>query len=146
MLRGMLARLLAGAVGLMLLLGVSACSKEEGLKIKRIEPKEGTHNGGDGVTIYGSGFQKGGAKSVDVYFGKKKARIRGFEGSTKLFVETPGGEVGEIVNVTLIFGDSRKLEIENAYKYVDATAGFGVDELTEGDEDTKKKKKKKKSP
>lgn len=140
MLRGILARSLVGALGLVLLLGLNACSKDEGLKIKRISPKEGPYEGGDPVTIYGSGFQEGGAKSVDVYFGTKKARVRGFEGSDKLLVEAPGGQKGETVNVTLIFGDSRKLEIENAYKYIDASAGFGVDEMTEGKVEKKKKK------
>jgi len=145
MLRGILARSLAVAVSLVLFLGLSACSKDEGLKIKRISPKEGPYEGGDPVTIFGSGFQEGGAKSVDVYFGNKKARVRGFEGNDKLMVETPGGHIGETVSVTLIFGDSRKLEIENAYKYIDATAGFGVHEMTEGDVE-KDKKKKKSSP
>ncbi len=140
MLRGILARSLAGVLGLVLLLGLNACSKDEGLKIKRISPKEGPFEGGDPVTIYGSGFQEGGAKSVNVYFGTRKARVRGFEGNDKLIVEAPGGNKGETVNVKLIFGDSRTLEIENAYKYIDASAGFGVDEMTEGKTEKKKKK------
>ena len=131
MLQGKFMRLAVGALGLVLVIGASACSKDEGLKIKRIEPKEGPFGGGDPVTIYGSGFQEGGAKSVDVYFGKKKAKIRGFEGSEKLLVETPGGAVNQTVDVILIFGDSRKLEIKGGYKYIDAAAGFGIDEMTD---------------
>ena len=131
--RGKTVILLAGALGLVLSFGVASCSKDEGLKIKRIEPKEGPYEGGDPVTIHGSGFQEGGAKSVDVYFGKKKARIRGFQGSDKLMVETPGGVKDQTVDVILIFADSRKLEIKDGYKYIDAKAGFGVDELTDKD-------------
>jgi len=141
MLRRIPARCLAAGAALLLLsIGMTGCSKDEGLKIKGISPKEGPYEGGDPVTIYGSGFQEGGAKSVDVYFGTRKARVRGFEGSTKLLVETPGGKVGESVDVTIIFGDARRLKYENAYKYIDATAGFGVHEMTEGEKVEKKKK------
>ena len=138
MLQGKLVRLAVGVLGLVLVVGASSCSKEEGLKIKRIEPKEGAFGGGDPVTIYGSGFQEGGAKSVDVYFGKKKAKVRGFEGSEKLLVEAPGGTVNTAVDVILIFGDSRKLEIKDAYKYIDSTKGFGIDEMTDKDKSKKK--------
>ena len=137
--RGKTVSLLIGALGLMLVLG--ACSKEEGLKITRIEPKEGSVNGGDLVTIYGSGFAEGGTKSVDVYFGKKKAKVRSIDGNDKLKVETPGGVKDQQVDIMLIFGDARKAKFPGGFKYIESREGYGVDELTgagneedEGDE------------
>lgn len=130
-----LAGILAG-LGL-LALAATGCSKDEGLKIKRISPKSGPSAGGDPVTIYGSGFQKGGTLDVRVFFGKKRAHVMGFDGDSKLVVRPPGGKIGEVVDVTIQFGDSRYKEIKNAYTYIDPRAGFGVDTLTGG---AKKKK------
>ncbi len=122
-------------IGLGLMVALGSCSKEEGLKITRIEPKEGSVNGGDLVTIYGSGFGEGGTKSVDVYFGKKKAKVRAFEGNEKLMVETPGGVKDQQVDIMLIFGDARKAKFENGFKYIEAREGYGVDELTGSQEE-----------
>jgi hypothetical protein len=108
----------------------TGCSKDEGLKITSIEPREGPFGGGDPVTIYGSGFQSGGTKSADVYFGKNKATVLEFEGDDKMIVSPPGGKPDETVKITIIFGDSRKIEIEDAYKYIDP-APLDVGDLTD---------------
>jgi hypothetical protein len=138
---GKAAVLLAG-IGL-LALAATGCSKDEGLKIKRISPKSGPAAGGDPVTIYGSGFQKGGTLDVRVFFGKKRATVVGFNGDSELVVRPPGGKIGSVVDITVQFGDSRYKEIKKAYTYIDPRAGFGVDTLTGGKKKPGDKDKKK---
>lgn len=107
------------------------CEEKKGLQITGIEPKTGPYMGGDPVTISGHGFSSEGAKGVEVWFGDKKGRNIRFRGDTKLVVDAPGGEVGEVVNVVVVFDDARTKTLNNAYTYVDPGQGFGVDELTD---------------
>jgi len=123
----------AGALGaLMLILSGAACDKEEGLKIKGWEPKVGPHIGGGTVTITGTGFQSDGARGVNVYFGNKPAQSKFWIGDDKLKVTAPPGEIGETVDILLVFDDSKTHKIEKAYTYEDVQQGLSVDALTEG--------------
>jgi hypothetical protein len=99
----------------------AGCSKDEGLKITGIEPKTGDLAGGQVVTITGSGFQSGGTRGVKVYFGNRSAKIRGFSGDDELRVEAPGGKEGEVVDIEIIFDDSRRNKITKAFKYINTT-------------------------
>ena len=117
-------------VGVVFALALGGCGdKKKGLRIENIEPKTGPIHGGSQVTIHGSGFQSAGATAVNVYFGKRSARVIAFEGDSKLLVEPPPGRKGETVDVMLVFGDGRPFTYEKAYTYVDLTEGFGVGEL-----------------
>ncbi len=112
------------------------CSdKKEGLRIESIDPKTGPAHGGSRVTIHGGGFQADGATAVNVYFGKRSARVVAFEGDTMLHVEPPPGRKGDTVDVMMVFGDGRPFTYEKAYTYVDLTEGFGVEELAPGKKD-----------
>ena len=123
--------LAAAMFSLVFLLGTGACSsKDGGLKIKRVEPNEGAWEGGDQVTIYGSGFAKGGTRNVDVFFGKEKARVTSFESDDKMIVETPGGKKDQQVDIVIIFADSRQTKLNKAFTYIDSAAGFGIEEAT----------------
>ncbi|MCP4444105.1 MAG: hypothetical protein GY811_02005 [Myxococcales bacterium] len=117
-----------------LALGGGACSEEKGLKIKSISPKTGPANGAGNITIHGNGFKKGGAVGVEVYFGDRKARFLRFEGDAKMVVVPPPGEVGQTVDVQVIFGDGREHKFAEAYSYIDPKAGFNVNALAPGDE------------
>ena len=108
-------------IALALALFVGACGKDEGLKITGVEPKQGNYQGGDIVTIQGTGFQSGGAKGVKVYFGNAAAKVLAFRGDDELRVEVPGGKEGETVDIEIIFDDSRHNKIEKAYKYINPT-------------------------
>ncbi len=113
-----------------LALGSLACGQEEGLRITKLEPKSGTYLGGDTVTIFGSGFQAEGARDVIVYFGTNKAKVLAFDGDTKLRVQAPSGTKGKTVEITLIFGDSRKFSYPDAYTFIEPS-GIKVDDLVE---------------
>ena len=111
----------------------SGCDKEKGLKIKAISPKTGPADGGGSVTIHGNGFQEAGV-GVDVYFGDRKARFLRYEGDDKMLVVPPPGEVGQAVDVQVLFNDGRGHKFPAAYTYIDPKEGFGVDALAPGDE------------
>jgi hypothetical protein len=112
------------AAGLTLALGGLGCGKDEGLTIKRIEPKTGHYSGRDVVTIHGSGFQGDGTKGVKVFFGNRPARVLGFDGANRLRVESPGapgGKPGENVDITIVFDDGRRFTAKDVFRYIDPT-------------------------
>ena len=111
-----------------LALFASACSEDKGLRITRIEPKQGTYLGGDTVTVFGSGFQAEGARDVVVYFGDRQGKVLAFDGDTKLRVQAPSGEKGKTVEVTMIFGDARRFTYPAAYTFIEPS-GIKVDDI-----------------
>ena len=118
---GRVKRLRFGLWMLLCALAVAGCSKTEGLQITGIDPTSGDMNGGQVVTIHGSGFQSGTTKGVKVYFGNRSAKVRGFSGDDELRVEAPGGKEGEVVDIEIIFDDSRRNKQEKAFKYINMT-------------------------
>ena len=72
---------------------------------------------------------------VKIYFGDKKARFLRFEGDTKMVVVPPPGEVGQTVDVQVIFGDGREHKFSEAYSYIDPKEGFNVNALAPGDKE-----------
>lgn len=114
--------------------GSLGCDGEKGLKIKGITPKTGPADGAGSVTILGNGFKEGGALGVQVYFGDKKARFLRFDGDDKMSVIPPPGEVGQSVDVQVVFGDGREHKFPGAYTYIDPKEGFGVDALAPGED------------
>lgn len=112
--------------------GLAGCEKKKGLTVTGIEPNSGPHTGGTTVTITGTGFQQDGAKGVKVYFGTQEARVLGFVGDGTLKVDSPAGEVGQTVDVVLVFDDARSSE-PLKFSYVEAGDQFNVDSLVEGE-------------
>ncbi len=111
--------------------GVLGCEDEKGLKITGYSPKTGPYTGGDPVVFKGNGFTDEGARGVEVWFGEKRGKNVKFRGDDEMVVFSPGGAVGEVVDITIKFSDARTRKFEKAYTYVDPAAGFGVGELTE---------------
>lgn len=131
----LVSRVLALAVLLVFSIGAVGCDDEKGLKIKSISPKTGPADGGGSVTIHGNGFKEGGALGVKVYFGDKVARFLRFDGDDKMLVVPPPGEIGQTVDVQVIFGDGREHKFPSAYAYIDPKEGFDVNALAPGDEE-----------
>jgi hypothetical protein len=115
------------AIGLVLAL--AACSEDTKFKVTGIEPNQGAFEGGTRVKIKGNRFTKDGALKASVYFGKggvehmKSADVLGFQGDDTLIVKTPGGEIGDKVDVLIIFEGGKKgtaeITLKDAYTYVD---------------------------
>jgi hypothetical protein len=128
-----------------LLFAVAACSEDTKFKVTGIEPNTGAFEGGTRVKIKGNRFTKDGALKATVYFGKggvehmKSADVLGFQGDDTLLVKTPGGEIGEKVDVLIIFEGGKKgtaeITLKDAYTYVEEKKS------DVGDLDTKKDKK-----
>ena len=94
------------------------CEQKKELAVTKIHPKRGPYMGGDPVTITGTGFST--TQGIKVYFGKNAAGppvIRGAE----IVVDPPAGEVGQTVDVEIVFDDARTLKIPKAYSYFDPT-------------------------
>lgn len=114
-------------------LAAAGCEKEKGLKIKAVSPASGPADGGGAVTIHGNGFTQGGAQGVKVMFGDRPARFLRFEGDTKMLVAPPPGEIGQTVDIQVLFGDAREHTFPAAYSYIDPKAGFDVNALAPGE-------------
>ena len=114
----------------MLLLG-AACEEKKGLRITGFEPKNGPYTGGDPVVFKGSGFTADGVRGVEIWFGDRRGKNVRFRGDSEMIVDTPGGAVGEVVDITVRFDSGRTKKYSKAYSYIDPAAGFGVGELTE---------------
>ena len=123
-------RAVGSALALLIAVGGAGCSKKKELSVTGWDPKVGPYVGGGVVTIEGTGFQEGGARGVKVYFGDKEAKVEGWVGDDKLRVVTPPGEVGQEVNILLVFDDAKDLTIEKAYRYEDIQKDLSVDALT----------------
>ncbi|SHE59200.1 IPT/TIG domain-containing protein [Caldanaerobius fijiensis DSM 17918] len=82
--------------------------------INRIVPNTGSTNGGDRVTIYGSGFQYG----VQVYFdGVLASNPQVINDNTAITVITPSGREG-LVDVTVRNPDGSEATLKGGYKYI----------------------------
>jgi len=134
MLRAMSLATVAVAISVLSL--VSSCSGDSGLKVTRIDPKEGPYQGGDPVSIHGNGFEK--TRPANIYFNGRPGRILSVE-NDRIIVEPPGGNLGEKVTIKIIFDDSRAKEFKDIYTYIEPNKGFGVDELTGGEKKDEKK-------
>jgi hypothetical protein len=114
-----------------LLAFAGACDKEKGLRITGYEPKSGPYTGGDAVVFKGGGFTDEGVQGAEVWFGDKKAKNVRFRGDSEMIVDTPPGDVGQVVDITIRFDAARTKKLPNAYSYIDPSQGFGVGELVE---------------
>jgi hypothetical protein len=100
-------------------LALSACEESKELTISGVEPKKGKYLGGDHVQIKGTGFKAMGFK---VYFGGRPATNCSVDSSTVIVCDTPaspGGAKDAVVDVEVIFDDSRTKKMEKAFTYYD---------------------------
>ena len=94
--------------------------KREGISVSNIHPRRGPYMGGDPVTISGTGFS---ATLIDsIHFGKNKARPPIIKENGEVVVEPPSGDIGQTVDVEIVFDDARTVKIPKAYTYIDPTA------------------------
>ena len=117
---------------LMVVVG-TGCKGDQGLTIKRVEPKVGTEHGGDRVTIHGTGFSSDGATGVTIYFGDREVRPDQIVGDREMIVKSPPGPKGQSVDIQIVFDDARQFLYKDAFTYHDRSQGFGVDEMVTGD-------------
>lgn len=96
---------------------VASCQKGGDLKIEKVEPDQGTTNGGEEVTISGDGFVPG-KTQAEIRFGRKKAETVTIASTSKIKVVTPVGDKGP-VDVSVAFDDGRVFKLANGFRYVE---------------------------
>jgi IPT/TIG domain-containing protein len=109
----------------------AACGNDNPkLLITGIEPEKGSE--GSYVRIHGNRFTVDGPRSVRVLFGDQQAQVDRFESDSELIVTAPGGKVGDVVNVTIVFEPGGKLTLPRAFRYVEKSEGPSVNDLNTG--------------
>jgi hypothetical protein len=113
-----LLQLVLAALLSMVMLGVgTGCSDNDSLTVTKLSRSKGVE--GDTLTIYGTGFQKGGSRSVRVFFDDTKAHVLGFKGNEQLSVKIPGGiEYGTTVDIKIVFEPGGVHTYKDAFTYV----------------------------
>jgi len=107
--------------GLILLLGLvaAACGNDNSkLTVTGIDPKQGDVAGDTTVHIYGTRFTTD-KHSVKVFFGGHQAQVNQFVSDGELTVTAPGGKLNDVVNVLIVFEPGGKVELPNAYRYIE---------------------------
>jgi hypothetical protein len=110
-------------------LALAGCSEDTKLKVTGIDPKKGDFNGGQLVRITGNRFQAEGVRSAKVYFGARQANVIRFNGDYELIVQAPGGDVGQTVDVLVIFEPGGELRIPKAFTFIEPGTGADLDDL-----------------
>ena len=88
-----------------------------------IEPEKGDVEGGTYVRIKGNRFIADGARNAKVYFGPRQGSVIRFASDSELIVEAPGGQLGEKVDVLIIFEPSGELKIAKGFEYIEKNDG-----------------------
>src|SRR4051812_3493580 len=116
-------------VGVSLSVGLTAgCGNDNPkLLVTGIEPQKGAD--GTYVRIHGNRFTADGPRSVKVYFGGQPAQIDRFESDSELIVTAPGGKVGDVVDVLIVFDPGGKLTLPKAFRFVEKAEGPSVNDL-----------------
>src|SRR4051812_7977698 len=105
--------MLASLLGLVLV----ACGSNDGkLKITEIEPRTGDVMGGQTVALKGQGFRTV-TRSARVYFGGEPGNVTRI-GDNEIIVQAPGGKVGSVVDVLVVFEPGGELSVPKAFTYV----------------------------
>jgi hypothetical protein len=121
----------SAAAALVVLAGLvlAGCSEDTKLKVTGIDPKKGDFNGGQLVRITGNRFQAEGVRSAKVYFGGRQGTVNRFNGDTELIVTAPGGDVGQTVDVLVIFEPGGELRIPKAFTFVEPGGAADIEDL-----------------
>jgi hypothetical protein len=111
------------------LVALGACSEDTKLKVTGLEPTKGDFNGGQLVRIAGNGFMKDGTRSAKVYFGARQANVVRFDGDAGLIVQAPGGDVGQTVDVLIVFEPGGEIRLAKAFTFEEPGGARSVEDL-----------------
>jgi len=116
-------------VGLGVLGLAAACGNDNPkLLVTGIDPQKGSD--GTYVRIHGNRFTADGPRSVKVYFGGQQAQVDRFESDSELIVTVPGGKIGDVVDVLIVFDPGGRTTLAKAFRYVEKNdSGPSIDDL-----------------
>lgn len=112
----------------------TGCSEDPKLKVTNIEPDKGDASGGEYIRIHGNRFltdQNGNPAPANakIYFGSRQGTIVRFAGDDEIIAQTPGGKVGDTVDILITFEGRGEIKIPKAYSYIEKNKGPTVDDL-----------------
>jgi len=113
-------RVLGLALSIVSVAALAACTQSSGLNVEKVEPPQGTVNGGEEITLVGSGFTPG-KTQAEVRFGRKKADNVIIASNSKIKVVTPPGEKGP-VDISVMFDDGNSFKIPGGFRYMEPAA------------------------
>lgn len=93
---------------------LAGCSTET--RLTEVAPNAGTYTGGEEVELRGANFPRSG---VAVRFGGKEATGVVMQSDRSIKVNTPAGEKGTAVDVTVVFDDGRAFVLRNGFHFVE---------------------------
>jgi hypothetical protein len=99
----------------------AACQQAGGaVHVDKVEPPQGTTNGGEEISIVGGGFVPG-KTQAQVRFGRKTAEHVVIASTSKIKVVTPSAEKGP-VDVSVMFDDGSSFKVPNGFRYLEPAA------------------------
>ncbi|MCB9563524.1 MAG: IPT/TIG domain-containing protein [Kofleriaceae bacterium] len=107
---------------------MTGCSEDKKLKVTGLDPTTGDFQGGTRVNIKGNRFTKDGSRTARVFFGGRPAEVMGFRGDKELVVKAPAGDIGQKVDVLIIFEPGGEITLKEAFTYVEQSRA-NVDDL-----------------
>jgi hypothetical protein len=88
------------------------------LVVTALDPASGDIDGGSYVRILGHGFLDP-PRQAKIWFGSAKGTIIRFASDTELIAEAPGGKLGEVVDVLVVFEPGGEIKLPKAFTFVD---------------------------
>lgn len=106
---------------------VAACGGKSGgsqapggphsVQVIEIEPRTGSPDGGDAITIHGEGFMTE-SRTVTVFFGDAQAQVIDIPSDTEVKIEAPPGAPGTSVDVIITFDPGGEIKLPHGYTFV----------------------------
>ena len=93
------------------------------LALTKLEPARGDAEGGSYIRIRGTGFlpattDKTAEGPGSVFFGAHEGTVIRIQSDTELVVEAPGGKVGDVVDVRVVFKGRGEAQLPKSFTYV----------------------------
>lgn len=100
------------------LAALAACQQSGGaVHVDKLEPPQGTTNGGEEVSIIGGGFVPG-KTQAQVFFGRKRVENVVIASGSKIKVITPSSEKGP-VDIKIDFDDGQSFQIPQGFRFLE---------------------------
>ncbi len=97
--------------------GAAAPGGPHAVQVIEIEPRTGSPDGGDAITIHGEGFMTE-SRTVTVFFGDAQAQVIDIPSDTEVKIEAPPGSPGTSVDVIITFDPGGEIKLPHGYTFV----------------------------
>lgn len=91
------------------------------VQVIEIEPRTGSPDGGDAITIKGEGFMTE-SRTVTVFFGDAQAQVIDIPSDTEVKIQAPPGAAGTSVDVIITFDPGGEIKLPHGYTFAGTAA------------------------